>query len=188
MWARPAADLSDSSQHLTSHDKAPNSDGNAIRNRSPARRKTTTSRQAHTQITAAAAYGCTSSRPVTDKVGPSCSSTASLSPGSPGSSQMFSDLADDYRLVALDLRGHGQSDKPRDGYSDRPLWADDIAAVIRGLAHWSNRYCAAGPMDRSSFWTTCASTARMTSAASCFVDGLTKLGRMRRSRSSLRNC
>jgi non-heme chloroperoxidase len=48
--------------------------------------------------------------------------------------QLDSDLANDYRLVALDMRGHGQSDKPRDGYSDCLLWADDINAVIRELA------------------------------------------------------
>jgi pimeloyl-ACP methyl ester carboxylesterase len=47
--------------------------------------------------------------------------------------QMFSDLAGEYRLVATDLRGHGQSDKPRDGYADNVLWADDIAATIREL-------------------------------------------------------
>ncbi len=48
--------------------------------------------------------------------------------------QMCSDLADDYRLVAMDLRGHGRSDKPREGYADCPLWAEDIAAVLRELA------------------------------------------------------
>jgi non-heme chloroperoxidase len=40
---------------------------------------------------------------------------------------------DDHRLVAVDLRGHGLSDKPSDGYSDSKLWADDIDAVIRTL-------------------------------------------------------
>jgi len=45
--------------------------------------------------------------------------------------QMFSDLASDYRLVAMDLRGHGQSDKPGEGYADHQLWADDLAAVMR---------------------------------------------------------
>jgi len=47
--------------------------------------------------------------------------------------QMDADLADDHRLVAMDLRGHGESDKPRDGYSDCLLWADDVNAVIREL-------------------------------------------------------
>src|SRR5215216_4919626 len=47
--------------------------------------------------------------------------------------QMCSDLANDYRLIALDLRGHGESDKPREGYSESSLWADDINAVMREL-------------------------------------------------------
>src|SRR5262245_32916477 len=47
--------------------------------------------------------------------------------------QFDSDLAATFRLVALDLRGHGKSDKPRDGYSDSKLWADDIRAVIQAL-------------------------------------------------------
>ena len=49
------------------------------------------------------------------------------------SRQMNSDLADNYRLVAMDLRGHGLSDKPREGYSDSRLWADDVNAVIQTL-------------------------------------------------------
>ena len=28
-----------------------------------------------------------------------------------------------YRLVAMDIRGHGLSEKPREGYSDPRLWA-----------------------------------------------------------------
>ena len=48
--------------------------------------------------------------------------------------QMSSDLADDYRLVAMDMRGHGLSDKPRDGYGDSRLWADDVNAVIQALS------------------------------------------------------
>ena len=47
--------------------------------------------------------------------------------------QMNSSLAQKYRLVAMDLRGHGQSDKPRDGYQDSQLWADDVHAVIQNL-------------------------------------------------------
>src|SRR5215216_3679350 len=49
------------------------------------------------------------------------------------SRQLRSDLADDYRLVAMDLRGHGRSEKPRAGYADARLWADDVGAVIRAL-------------------------------------------------------
>ena len=50
------------------------------------------------------------------------------------SRQMSSDLADDYRLVAMDMRGHGLSDKPREGYADSRLWADDVNAVIQTLS------------------------------------------------------
>jgi len=47
---------------------------------------------------------------------------------------MSSDLADDFRLVAMDLRGHGLSDKPREGYAESKLWADDINAAIQALS------------------------------------------------------
>ena len=49
--------------------------------------------------------------------------------------QLDSDLADDFRLVAIDIRGHGASDKPREpeAYTDSKLWADDINAVITEL-------------------------------------------------------
>jgi non-heme chloroperoxidase len=50
------------------------------------------------------------------------------------SRQLNSSLADDHRLVAVDLRGHGRSDKPSDGYGDSRLWADDLDAVIRTLS------------------------------------------------------
>jgi non-heme chloroperoxidase len=49
------------------------------------------------------------------------------------SRQMKSSVLEDHRLVALDMRGHGLSDKPRDGYSDSKLWADDVNAVIQAL-------------------------------------------------------
>lgn len=41
-------------------------------------------------------------------------------------------LAERFHLVAIDLRGHGVSDKPGDpaAYADTGLWGDDVAAVI----------------------------------------------------------
>jgi len=47
--------------------------------------------------------------------------------------QLSSDLAESYRLVAMDMRGHGLSDKPREGYTDSKLWADDVNAAIQAL-------------------------------------------------------
>jgi pimeloyl-ACP methyl ester carboxylesterase len=49
------------------------------------------------------------------------------------SRQLDSDLAVDHRLIAMDMRGHGLSDKPPEGYADSKLWADDINAVIEAL-------------------------------------------------------
>ena len=49
------------------------------------------------------------------------------------SRQLDSTLAQSHRLVAMDLRGHGRSDRPRDGYGDSRLWADDVDAAIRQL-------------------------------------------------------
>ncbi|WP_157572986.1 alpha/beta fold hydrolase [Halogranum rubrum] len=47
--------------------------------------------------------------------------------------QFESDLTDEFRLVALDNRGHGESEKPRDAYGDSTLWAQDIHAVVTEL-------------------------------------------------------
>jgi non-heme chloroperoxidase len=49
------------------------------------------------------------------------------------SRQLDSDLARNYRVVAMDMRGHGESEKPPAGYDDSRLWADDVAAAIREL-------------------------------------------------------
>jgi len=46
--------------------------------------------------------------------------------------QFESALAEDYRLVAMDCRGHGESGTP-EKYADSRLWADDVRAVIEGL-------------------------------------------------------
>ena len=43
--------------------------------------------------------------------------------------QMRSELARRYRLVAMDLRGHGSSERPQDGYGDSRLWAADVEAA-----------------------------------------------------------
>ena len=49
------------------------------------------------------------------------------------SKQISSDLAKDYRIIAFDLRGHGESDKPMalNAYTEGKRWADDVAAVIQ---------------------------------------------------------
>lgn len=44
-------------------------------------------------------------------------------------------LADKFRLVAMDIRGHGQSEAPLDAesYTTGGLWADDVKNVIEAL-------------------------------------------------------
>lgn len=48
--------------------------------------------------------------------------------------QLDSSLTRNFRVVAMDNRGHGLSDKPRDVYGESKLWADDINSVITELA------------------------------------------------------
>jgi non-heme chloroperoxidase len=49
--------------------------------------------------------------------------------------QFDSALADEFRIVAMDMRGHGMSDKPEavENYSNGQNWADDVTAVIDQL-------------------------------------------------------
>ena len=49
--------------------------------------------------------------------------------------QYESSLAEEFRLVAFDLRGHGMSQAPLEAehYTDGQLWADDVAAIIGQL-------------------------------------------------------
>ena len=47
--------------------------------------------------------------------------------------QLTSSLGRDLRLVAMDLRGHGLSDRPSDDYGEPGVWADDIRGVITAL-------------------------------------------------------
>ncbi len=49
--------------------------------------------------------------------------------------QVESSLAQEFRLVAFDLRGHGMSEAPvePEHYTDDRLWADDLAAIVDEL-------------------------------------------------------
>ena len=47
--------------------------------------------------------------------------------------QMRSNLGRDLRVLAMDLRGHGRSEKPRDVYGELSYWADDIHAIMVAL-------------------------------------------------------
>jgi non-heme chloroperoxidase len=49
--------------------------------------------------------------------------------------QVTSDLAQEFRLITFDHRGHGESDKPLapDSYNRRDLFADDIQAIVTQL-------------------------------------------------------
>ena len=49
--------------------------------------------------------------------------------------QYESELADTFRMVAFDLRGHGMSEAPeaQEHYTQPQAWADDVAAIIDQL-------------------------------------------------------
>ena len=48
--------------------------------------------------------------------------------------QLLAPALQRFRLVAFDLRGHGDSDKPHSGYDDGARWAADVTAVVDALA------------------------------------------------------
>ena len=89
--------------------------------------------------------------------------------------QLSSDLTADHRLIAMDLRGHGSSDKPRDAYGDSRLWADDIAAAIRELDLEQPILCgwSYGPLVILDYIRHYGEDAI---GGIHFVDGITKLG------------
>ena len=49
--------------------------------------------------------------------------------------QSTSELANEFRIITMDIRGHGASAKPleMEKYTDSKFWADDVAAVIKSL-------------------------------------------------------
>ena len=96
--------------------------------------------------------------------------------------QLNSDLANDHRLIAMDLRGHGLSDKPSDGYTDSRLLANDVNAVIKNSRFRSShslrvamRITNYSPQipETESFNTTAGdATRKMTKAETSHQDGI----------------
>ncbi len=91
------------------------------------------------------------------------------------SRQMNSELNEHCRLVAIDLRGHGLSDRPREGYVDSALWADDVNAVIRDLKLDHPLLCgwSYGPLVILDY---IRHYGEDNLSGLCFIGGVTKLG------------
>jgi pimeloyl-ACP methyl ester carboxylesterase len=89
--------------------------------------------------------------------------------------QLESDLADDYRLVAMDLRGHGLSEAPAGGYADSAVWAADVRAAIEGLQLDHPVLCgwSYGPLVTLDYVRHCGDGGL---GGVVFVGGVTKLG------------
>lgn len=89
--------------------------------------------------------------------------------------QLDSDLASDYRLFAMDMRGHGSSDKPVEGYGDSRLWAEDVHAAIQTLGLERPVLCgwSYGPLVILDYIRHYGDDAI---AGICLVGGVTKLG------------
>ena len=89
--------------------------------------------------------------------------------------QLHSDLAKDFRLVAMDLRGHGLSEKPPDVYGEPGLWAADVQSVITTLA-LDNPVIAAWSYGGIvvSDYVACYGEGNI--AGTCFVGAVSRLG------------
>ncbi len=90
------------------------------------------------------------------------------------------ELTAHHRLVAADLRGHGESDAPDPadgGYADPAVWAGDLAAVLD--AHRARRCSSAGPTAAWSSPTTCGNAAPTASTGIVLVGAITEIGRDR---------
>ena len=90
--------------------------------------------------------------------------------------QLSSELTANHRLVAMDLRGHGSSDKPRGAaYGDSRLWADDVSAAIHELDLEQPILCgwSYGPLVILDYIRHYGEDAI---GGIHFVDGITKLG------------
>lgn len=61
--------------------------------------------------------------------------------------ELLESLAERYRVVAVDLRGHGHSDVAEAGYDSAEQWADDLAAVLdaAGVGERASGGGSAGP-------------------------------------------
>ena len=89
--------------------------------------------------------------------------------------QLCSDLVTDYRLVAMDLRGHGESDKPPGAYSERGLWAQDLDAVMREL-HLERPVLCGWSYGSLVILDYIRQYGEDAMGGICFVDALTRLG------------
>ena len=91
--------------------------------------------------------------------------------------QYESALADEFRLVAYDLRGHGMSEAPLEPehYTDGKLWADDVAAIIDEL-RLDRPVLVGWSYGASSSATTSARYGQDEFAAINFVEAAVKLG------------
>lgn len=89
--------------------------------------------------------------------------------------QLESPLLQRCRLIAMDLRGHGQSDRPREGYDDARLWAADIHATISTLGLDRPVLCgwSYGPLVILDYVRHYGERAL---AGACFAGAVTKLG------------